>query len=273
MILASAFWGRIGIRCRLRLQDWLLLRGKYYWLFLLGANNSGTTVLERILQSHSLIRSLPSEGQLITDALPRPDRLGLVRIWSTRLDIFRWTDEDDPRPAWRAKRDWANSYPKRHGILLEKSPPNTVRSRWLQRNFRPSRFIAIVRNPFAVCEGIRRRTGCHIETAAQHWRTANECMFADMDHLRKCFWLRYEDFTERPNECLHSIQAFLNLSSPFELSSVHNVSAHGVTGEVRGLRNQNAESFNRLSSSDIRIINESAGPLMARLGYEMGERA
>jgi hypothetical protein len=188
------------------------------------------------------------------------------------MDIFRWTEENDPRPAWQAKRDWAKAYSKRHGILLEKSPPNTVRSRWLQRNFRPSRFIAIVRSPFAVCEGIRRRTGCGLETAVRHWRTANECMFADMDHLRKCFWLRYEDLTARPNEYLHKIQSFLNLSSPFELSSVHHVSAHGFTGEVRGLRNQNAESLGRLSTSDMGIIDESAGPLMARLGYDMREK-
>jgi hypothetical protein len=243
------------------------LRGKYYWLFLLGVNNSGTTILERILESHPLIRSLPAEGQLLTDALPRPDRLGVVRIWSTRMDIFRWTDEDDPRPAWHAKRDWAKSFAERQGILLEKSPPNTVRSRWLQRNFNPSRFIAIVRNPLGACEGIRRRTGCTIETAARHWCTANECMFADMEHLSKCFWLRYEDLTERPNEHLQKIQTFLNLPSPFEVSAVRNVSAHGSTGEVKGLRNQNAESLGRLSSRDITIISESAGPLMARLGY------
>ena len=269
MVLSTAFWGRIALQCRLSLQDRFLLRGNYYWLFLLGVNNSGTTILSRILESHPNIRSLPEEGQLLTDALPRPDRLGVVRIWSKRMDIFRWTDEDDPRPAWHAKRDWAKSYPKRQGILLEKSPPNTVRSRWLQRNFKPSRFIAIVRDPFAVCEGIRRRTGCSIETAVLHWCTANECMFADMDYLRKCFWLRYEDFTARPNEYLQKIQSFLNLSSSFEVSAVHNVSAHGFVGEVKGLRNQNFDSLGRLSSRDISIISESAGPLMARLGYEI----
>src|SRR5207247_4669698 len=40
---------------------------------------------------------------------------------------------------------------------LEKSSTDIIRARWLQAHFRPSRFITIFRDPYAVCASTRRR--------------------------------------------------------------------------------------------------------------------
>ena len=131
--------------------------GKYSWLFILGCNNSGTTLLTQILGSHPLIRSLPKEGQHLTEAMPNSSKLGVGRVFTQRLDCFRWIETDDSTPAKQLRYDWARHFDPPPGILMEKSPPDAVRSRWLQQNFQPCRFLAIVRSPYAVCEGIRRR--------------------------------------------------------------------------------------------------------------------
>ena len=92
--IRRALFTRASHRLEKRLQV-----GDQGWLFVLGVNNSGSTILTKVLESHPQIRALPQEGQLLTDAFPRPDHLDVVRNWSTRLDLFRWTEEDDPYPA------------------------------------------------------------------------------------------------------------------------------------------------------------------------------
>jgi hypothetical protein len=243
--------------------------GQYYWLFLLGCNNSGTTLLVRILESHPLIRTLPTEGQHCTKALPNSTRLGVGRVFSQRLDVFRWTEQSDPTPAERVRYDWAACYDPRPGILLEKSPPNTVRSRWLQRHFQPCRFLVIVRNPYAVCEGIRRRRAHSIEEAAMHWRRVHEILQEDMPYLERSLWLRYEDLCERFEEQCGCIEGFLELDVPFDrdvLAGSFNV--HNMDGTPQPIQNFNDKSLQRLSPKEIEAINQITGVQMKQFGYE-----
>ena len=242
---------------------------QHYWLFILGLNNSGTTLLVDLLQSHPATRWLPIEGQYLTRALPRPRTYGVPRNFSKRLDIFHWTENADPGPALRAQYDWSHYYQRRPGILVEKSPPNTLRSRWLQRNFRPSRFLAIIRHPYAVCEGIRRRVGHPIEEAALHWVRSHECLLDDITHLDHCLCLRYEDLCVRPLEHLEMLENFLGLECPFDrnvLTTPRKI--HNIDCKPQLIRDLNQRSVERLSTEDLAVIDRVAGPLMARLGYE-----
>ena len=240
-----------------------------YWLFILGVNNSGTTILSRILETHPEIRTLPAEGQQLTNAFPRPDLLGVERLWSSRMDIFRWDEDHDPRPALQAKKDWGNLYSKKTGIRLEESPPNTVRSLWLQKNFPPSRFLSIIRSPYAVCEGIRRRKNYTIHQAAQHWATANTCLLGDLRYIKDSLLIKYEDLVDDPKQCLTRIEGFLGLKAPFDFGVCGNVNAHSLEGNTVGLRNLNDESLNQLSQADIKEINTLCGDLMRQLGYSL----
>lgn len=254
-----------------RLSEWTrreLELGDWYWLFVLGLNNSGTTLVKNILRSHPRIRSLRYEGQRMTDALPHPAKLGMRLIFANYPAIFRWTEESDPRPAHRAKYDWARHYPDGPGILLQKSPPDAVRSRWLQHNFRPCRFLAIVRSPYAVCEGICRRTEANLEAAAHHWRRGNAILFDDIDHLRRCVWFRYEDLCADGAGHLERFCRFLDLPEPFDETILEETTAHSIEGFTSGLRNLNPKSLDRLTERDIATINEIAGPVMERVGYE-----
>ena len=64
---------RWHFRSREYLTHWTQQRlqlGNHYWLFILGLNNSGTTLLHDLLKSHPAMRWLPNEGQYLTGALP-----------------------------------------------------------------------------------------------------------------------------------------------------------------------------------------------------------
>src|SRR5258708_7301311 len=148
-------WHLTGQDRLARWTDQRLQLGQYHWLFILGLNNSGTTLVHDLLKNHPAMRWLPNEGQYLTSGLPLPRSYDVPRNFSRRMDVFHWTEANEPGPALRVKYDWAPLYQPRPGILLEKSPPNILRSRWLQQNFQPSRFLGIIRHPYAVCEGIR----------------------------------------------------------------------------------------------------------------------
>ena len=240
-----------------------------YWLFVLGLNNSGTSIIQRILTSHPRARGLPDEGQALTSVFARGNQYGVSRYWTVRLDVFRLTEEDDPAPARRAKYDWLYYYEPRPGILVEKSPPNAIRGRWLQQNFQPSRFIAVTRHPYAVCEGIRRRIGLPIEQAAQHWLVGNELLLDDTERMDRALLVRYEDFCERPQEQLQLMQDFLDLEEPFDHELLNQpLRIQNIDGKAQPIQNMNAKSIERLSHDEIAAIDRVTAPLRERLGYE-----
>lgn len=84
--------GGIDFAFTSRQVDRAVQLGDKYCLFVLVVNNSGSTILARILESHSSIRALALESQLLTGAFPGPDRIDVVWVWSKRLYLFRWTE-------------------------------------------------------------------------------------------------------------------------------------------------------------------------------------
>jgi Sulfotransferase family len=243
--------------------------GDRFWLFILGLNNSGTSLLSHVLGRHPDVRSLPSAGQGLTAGLPRARDFGVSRNWTSRPEVFRWTEETRPEAALRVRYDWARAFPTREGILLEKSPPNTMRSRWLQRHFRPCRFVAIVRNPYAVCEGMRRREGIPIEEAALHWRRGHGYLLEDLPWLEQVLRLSYEGFCDDLAGHLARLETFLDLDRPIDRSVLDGtVPTHNLGGRPRPIANLNAESIARLSEADREVVGDVIGEMITRLGYE-----
>jgi hypothetical protein len=260
------------LRDRSSLAEWTRQRlqlGPHFWLFVLGLNNSGTTLLVDLLKSHPLMRWLPNEGQYLTSGLPLPRQYEVPRLFSQRMDVFHWTEDADPAPALRVQYDWAVHYQSQPGILLEKSPPNALRSRWLQQNFSPSRFIAIFRHPYAVCEGMRRRDGHTIEQAALHWAQTYQQLLEDVKHLRYCLSITYEDLCAQPELHLTLLEEFLDMETPFDRSIIEAPRRiHNIDSAQEPIRNFNQRSLQQLSIGDIAVIDRIAGPVMEQLGYQ-----
>jgi hypothetical protein len=262
-------WALAGKEYLKRWTERQLQLKEHYWLFILGCNNSGTTLLNKLLASHPEIRSLPSEGNDYTDALPNASRLGIGRVFTQRLDLFRWTETDDPAPAARAKYDWVYYYECRPCILLEKTPWNSVRSRWLQYNFRPNRFLTIVRSPYAVCEGMMRRKQYSAELAATHWRTVHEILLEDMPHLERCLLFRYEDLCGSVTQWLGRFEQFLELRQPFDPDLPNReFPTHNIENRARPIEDLNRTSLERLSAQDRSTITSIAGEVMQKFGYQ-----
>lgn len=242
------------------------------WVFVVGCYNSGTTLLSELLGRHSRISALPTEGHFITDQLVRDYDIGLPRMWVEREDLFRMTETSEGPDIVRLKKEWGMRLDLRKPVLLEKSPPNAARTRWLEKHFENAHFVAIVRNGYAVAAGIRRKAEPRhlvgerwpIEMAAYQWERSNEILLEDAALLEHVHWLRYEELTSNPSEALGSALDFLGLDLEPQVISGDALRIHERTGPLRDL---NAASIEALDARDIAAINEVAVPMLRQFGY------
>ncbi len=133
-------------------------------LFVIGSNNSGTTFLWRALATSRRTWNLPDEGRTMFGYIgPRaandPRLAASSRIWATRK---RWLDVlDDPAGYdWpRTRKAWyfqAHARDLAASVFVEKTPTHLLVVDALARHFRNAKFLFLVRNPYAMCEGICR---------------------------------------------------------------------------------------------------------------------
>lgn len=246
------------------------------WLFVIGCYNSGTTLLSDILSEHPDISALPIEGVMLTDALPRPEKFGWNRMWSECIDGVRMLPgEGMQKIADRIKRQWSYSFAD-VDILYEKSIANAARIPFLDACFQPAYFIVIVRNGYAVAEGLRRRGNPRkyghtefgdrypIEMCAKQWVVSDDIVSADAADAKHVLYLTYEDFCAEPAKNLRAITDFLEIDPlPDEISD-QSWEIHGCSSKIR---NMNEEGIAKLSEDDIAKIRDRAKNILDKYGY------
>jgi hypothetical protein len=241
------------------------------WVFLVGCYNSGTTLLSELLGQHPLISALETEGHFITDQFVKDYDIGLPRMWVDREDIFRLDENDTGPDPVRVLKEWSMRLDLKKQVLIEKSPPNSAKTRWLQKHFENAHFIGIVRNGYAVAEGITRKANpLHlinswpIDKSAYQWARSNEILLEDSEHLKKFMWVTYEDLADDTIGTLNKITEFLSIDSFQQFKSDQNWSIHERDEKIR---NMNEGSISRLNDVQIKTIEQVAGEMLDKFGY------
>ena len=247
------------------------------WIFIISCYNSGTTLLKRILGQHPAIAELPGEGVRFTDSLTRPEEFGWNRMWCRCLgDVRLAPGPQAEERTRRIKRQWSILYPRGRPNLLEKSIANAARIPFLATHFQPAHFIYVVRDGYAVAEGIRRKArpwrwhnpeyprGYPIELCAEQWRETDRVVLADRPAAGRFLQVYYEEFTRDPSAVLERITGFLGLEPLPEGTIERSWSVHGRRARIR---NMNQESFARLSAADMDAIERTAGEVLEGHGY------
>jgi hypothetical protein len=247
------------------------------WIFIVGCYNSGTSLLAKILSEHPQIAGLPDEGIYFTDALPYPEQFGWPRMWTQCLNEIRIDpDRDLERQVNRIKKQWALAYRPLQPNLLENSVANSARIPFLEKYFRPAYFIHIVRNGYAVSEGIHRRATPSqwnnpefddeypIALCAEQWRATEELIESDRGKTVNFHSIKYEDLTSDPLRVINGIHSFLGLESA-DRALVEKL--WFVSDRNESIRNMNDNSIARLSVADIDEIQNIAGPMLEKRGY------
>jgi hypothetical protein len=243
---------------------------KRKWVFIIGCTNSGTTLLHRLLASHPNIASLPGEGQFHTSVLPIPSYHGVGRVWTENLKLFRNTEADQHLDVIRVIHDWKNYLNNINAsTVLEKTPTNSLRSRWLQSVFKNSYFIGIVRDGRAVAEGIARRDkDVSIERAADHWVMNYNLMLDDAKYLKYFNLVKYENLVANPFETVMEILDFIEEDpKQYQFDFNSKVDIHNIDNKPTSIKNFNQESFSRIPKDIFDKITMQIQPTMKRLGY------
>lgn len=241
------------------------------WVFLVGCYNSGTTLLAELLGQHPSISALPTEGHFITDQFIKDYDIGLPRMWVEREDLFRLTDNDEGPDVVRLQKEWIMRINRTKPVFLEKSPPNSAKTRWLQKHFENAYFVGLIRDAYAVSEGITRKAdpkhlknSWPIEMSAYQWKRSNEVLLQDSEYLKRFIWVKYEELTLDIVGTLNKITDFIGIE-PYE--KFENDKIWSIHERNEQVRNMNPESIKKLTREQIDKINIVAGDMIEQFGY------
>jgi hypothetical protein len=237
------------------------------WVFVTGCNRSGKTIVANLLGEHPAVAVVPNAASH-TRALPSSADLGCPHVWTEKADRFALGPADDVRPAARLAFDWMRFPREDRPILVVESDLALAQMTWLQEVFPDPLFIGLVRNGYAVAEGIRLKEGYTLSRCARHWAEANRTMLRDAARVRRFELLTYERLTGDPRGTVRGLAGLLGLEPDELLSAVDSGWRLGNTDAGRSfVRDANAELVLRLTPEERGEIEAEAGEMLRRLGY------
>ncbi|WP_417783812.1 sulfotransferase [Terasakiella pusilla] len=229
-------------------------------LFLICPNNSGSTFLKGVMANSRHTWNLKREGQHMAGFQGvSTSEIGAELLWATEKWLKYFTDEAAFN--WpMSKKAWyftATARDPEASVFFTKSPPAIVWVEQLKRHFHNSKFIFMVRDPYAVVEGISRRK--------QHRYPRTELLTLASEHIMKCFELQIENIENNPQAvfftyeflCAEPEQAksMLNALVPELVDLTFDAKIPVKGSYFEPLRNMNEQQINTLSKQDLTIIN------------------
>lgn len=243
------------------------------FLFLGGLHRSGTSILHRLLRAHPEVSGFAEtgvpqdEGQLLQSVYPPAWVYGGPGRFAFHAEAHLTETSDLVSPVNRAQllREWGAYHDLGRRVLMEKSPPNLIWSRFLQALFPGARFVFIVRHPIPVALATLRWAKTSVPELLAHWTAAHRILLDDLARIDHAKVLRYEDFVADPARRLGALCRFAGLSpiAPAESVADHNARYLALWQEKRDAA---AEAERRLASAD-----REAAALFARFGYGLSE--
>jgi Sulfotransferase family len=189
-------------------------------VFLAGLHRSGTTLLARLLAAHPQISGFSGtgapadEGQHLQSVFPSDPEYGSPGRFGFAPEMH--LTESSPLVSEQSARtlfeEWSPHWDLSRPLLLEKSPPNLLKTRFLQALFPSSAFVVLLRHPIPVSIATARWRGTRrYHRLLEHWLRCHELFEADRGHLGRLHVLQYEQMVRDPAEVLRGIFEFLEL--------------------------------------------------------------
>lgn len=199
------------------------------FVFIAGHHRSGTSLLHRIIRDHPQIGGFKGTG------VPEDEGQHLQSIYMpayvfggpgkyifderSYMNEFHQLATDNTAKA--IFEQWEKFYDAGCLHYVEKSPPNLIRTRFLQKIFPNSKFIVILRHPIAVSYATQKWSGTSIVSLLDHTLRGYEIFTRDLAFLSNAYVLRYEDFVLNPCAAINEIYRFLSVDKACFAQTVH----------------------------------------------------
>ena len=162
------------------------------FVFIGGLHRSGTSLVHEILKAHPEVSGFTNtgapedEGQHLQSVYAPSSAHGTFGTFGFDPDAHL-TEESPlatPQSATLLWGQWSRYWDLSRPVLIEKSPPNLIRSRFLQTLFPGARFLMILRHPMVVTLAIRKWAKRQSLTSLlSHWFACHELMLLDARRL------------------------------------------------------------------------------------------
>lgn len=228
--------------------------GKF--LFILCPAYCGSILMHEILCSSPFVSPNNVFGTREGQSLPEVRRLIDYRV--------RWR-EGYEYPWAEIRRVWMQCWDRSKPLLLEKSPPNLMRTGMITEFFGPACFIAMVRDPYVHSEGYMRRDKLTSKQAGDRTLQCLPPQRRNLEELRDIILIRYEDLVANPDENKKRLLQFLPELRHIDVTK--RFSAHNYRNEARPIIDMNTGKIENMRSSDLATITDILAPHEGLLNY------
>ena len=263
-------------------------------LFVVCANNSGSSFLTAALETCASTWRLPQEGHRVYGyvgpvpwEMRQPDAPTPGLVWAARPE---WIDQlaDPCRHNWSlTAKSWyflAEASNASACVFVTKSPTHVLQVEQLAGHFPKARFLFMVRNPYAVCEGICRRYRTHLKHRYEQEfvRPGRNLERMAAEHVATCMaWQRrnvegrpqigvfftYEEMCAAPERTAHRIRGLVP-----ELTDLNLHQRLAAKDYNEWLTDMNPRQIAKLTSKQIATFNEvfrDRRELLRYFGYDL----
>ena len=184
-----------------------------------GMHRSGTSLLHRLLAEHPDASGFSGtgveedEGQHLQSVYPPARAHGGPGLFGfdPASHLTERSSLVSERNRARLLDEWGRHWDLSRPVLLEKSPPNLIRTRFLQALFPGSRQIVVIRHPIAVACATQKWSHTSCTSLIEHWLICHETFLADLEQVERLMVIRYEDFVAAPDATLAAAFRFIGL--------------------------------------------------------------
>jgi len=211
------------------------------YLFVLCPPYSGSTLLWKLLSTSQNVSSLPLEGQF----LPELENLMRDKPWNPN-QVLPWPE---------IKAVWESYWDMHKPVLLEKSPPNLIRTQDILTHFHPVKFVVMVRNPYAQSEGLMRRNNWPIKRAANFSMMCLRTQLKNARDLDNTLVMTYESLVQNPIHACQKLTTFLPELADMDYAA--NFEVHSIDGTLnRPITDLNPKKIAALPADTLAAMND-----------------
>jgi hypothetical protein len=116
--------------------------------------------------------------------------------------------------------EWGRYWSRDRAVLAEKSPPNIIRTRFLQALFPEAAFVMMIRHPIAVAGATRKWARTSVESLIRHWLRCHDILAEDATRIERLHVVHYEHFVQDPAAEMGRILSSLELAATLGSRSV-----------------------------------------------------